>query len=64
MVAPFAIWAAKTFIMNFLNTLKSRSKHNFNTSLNSSDTIITLSTCYSDNVRTVVHAKKIKKSIR
>ena len=50
--------------MNFLNTLKSRSKHNFNTSLNSSDTIITLSTCYSDNVRTVVHAKKIKKSIR
>lgn len=50
--------------LKFLSTLKSRSKHNFNTSLNSSDTIITLSTCYSDNVRTVVHAKKIKKSIR
>ena len=28
----------------------------------SSDAIITLSTCYSDTVRTVVHAKLIKRS--
>ena len=50
--------------MKFLNTLKTRSKYNFNVSLNSSDSIITLSTCYSETERTVVHAKKIKKSSR
>lgn len=49
---------------NFLNTIKSRSKYNFNTELNESDQILTLSTCYSDTERTVVHAKKIKKSSR
>ena len=46
----------------FLKTIKSRSKYNFNTTLNESDRIITLSTCYSDTERTVVHAKLIKKS--
>lgn len=50
--------------LEFLNTLRSRSKYNFNVSLSSSDSIITLSTCYSDTERTVVHAKKIKKSLR
>ena len=50
--------------LEFLNTLKSRSKHNFNVTMNSNDSIITLSTCYSDTERTVVHAKKIKKSTR
>ncbi|MBQ8681683.1 MAG: class B sortase [Bacilli bacterium] len=48
----------------FLNTIKDRSKYNFNTTLNTNDTIITLSTCYSDTERTVVHAKKIKQSTR
>ena len=33
-----------------------------NTTLTSEDKILTLSTCYSDTVRTVVHAKLIKKS--
>ncbi len=46
----------------FLNTIKSRSLYNFNTTLTSSDKILTLSTCYSDTERTVVHAKLIKKS--
>ena len=46
----------------FLNTIKERSKYNFNTSVNASDCILTLSTCYYDTERTVVHAKLIKKS--
>ena len=50
--------------MEFLNTIKDRSKYNFEVTLNSNDSIITLSTCYSETERTVVHAKKIKKSSR
>ena len=50
--------------LNFLNTIKNRSIYNFNITLNENDSIITLSTCYSDTERTVVHAKKIKKSTR
>ena len=50
--------------LEFLNTLKNRSKYNFNTTLKESDIILTLSTCYSDTERTVVHAKMIKKSTR
>lgn len=46
----------------FLNTIASRSKYDFNTQLNNNDTILTLSTCYSDTEKTVVHAKLIKKS--
>lgn len=44
----------------FLNMLKDRSSHNFNTSLSSKDKIITLSTCYNENERVVLHAKLIK----
>ena len=46
----------------FLNTIKQRSIHNFNTNLDTNDKILTLSTCYSDIERTVVHAKLIKRS--
>ena len=46
----------------FLNTIKQRSIHNFNTNLDTNDKIRTLSTCYSDTERTVVHAKLIKRS--
>lgn len=45
----------------FLNTIKKRSKYNFNTTISSNDKIITLSTCYSNTERTVLHAKLIKK---
>ena len=46
----------------FFNTIKQRSIHNFNTNLDTNDKILTLSTCYSDTERTVVHAKLIKRS--
>lgn len=45
----------------FLNILKNRSNHNFNTNITSNDTILTLSTCYNDSEKMVVHAKLIKK---
>ena len=48
----------------FLNTMISRSLYNFNTKLNTSDRIITLSTCYDDTRRTVVHAKLLKRELR
>ena len=45
----------------FLNTLKSRSKFNFDVELDKNSKIITLSTCTKDNKkRHVVHAVKIK----
>ena len=44
----------------FLNMLISRSEHNFNTSINANDKILTLSTCHKDDERTVLHAKLIK----
>ncbi len=49
---------------NFLNTIKNRSLYNFNTNLTKEDRVLTLSTCYSDTERTVVHAKLIKRSTR
>lgn len=48
----------------FLDTIKERSVHNFNTNLNTTDKLLTLSTCYSDDLRTVVHAKLIKREKR
>lgn len=50
--------------VEFLNTIKGRSLYNFNTNLNISDKILTLSTCYSDTERTVVHARLIKRSVK
>ena len=46
----------------FANMLLNRSSYNFNTTINSSDKILTLSTCYNDNEKVVLHAKLIKKS--
>lgn len=48
----------------FLKIIKERSIHNFNTDININDKVLTLSTCYSDTERTVVHAKLIKRSSR
>ena len=45
----------------FSEMLINRSAYNFNTSLNESDKILTLSTCYDDNDKVVLHAKLIKK---
>ncbi len=46
--------------LKFLDIIKERSLYDFNTSLGKNDKILTLSTCYSDTERTVVHAKLIK----
>lgn len=48
----------------FLNTIKDRSVHNFKITLTPQDKILTLSTCYSETERTVVHAKLIKRSLK
>lgn len=45
---------------SFLNTLANRSAFKFNTSVNYNDKIITLSTCYNDSDKVVMHAKLIK----
>ena len=48
----------------FLETIKNRSEFNFNVDLNSDDKILTLSTCYNDTEKMVVHAKLIKYEIK
>ena len=44
----------------FLTTLQNRSKYKFNASVNTDDKILTLSTCYNDYEKVVLHAKLIK----
>lgn len=46
----------------FANMLLKRSMHDFDTSVDSDDKILTLSTCYDKQNRLVLHAKLIKKS--
>ena len=50
--------------LEFLNLIKNRSKHNFNTNVSETDKILTLSTCYTNNEKLVLHAKLIKKEAR
>ncbi|HPF83350.1 MAG TPA: class B sortase [Bacilli bacterium] len=45
----------------FLDLIKNRSNYDFNTSINTTDKILTLSTCYDNNDKVVMHAKLIKK---
>lgn len=47
--------------LNFANMLIKRSSHDFKTTVNENDKILTLSTCYNDDEKMVVHAKLIKK---
>ena len=49
---------------NWTNMLINRSSHNFNTSVSDNDNVLTLSTCYNDNEKVVLHAKLIKKETR
>lgn len=49
---------------NFLNTITSRSINNFNAAPNQNDKILTLSSCYNDQLRVVLHAKLIKRETR
>lgn len=48
----------------FLQKLLNRSKFNFNTSVSATDQILTLSTCYDDDYKVVLHAKMIKKEAK
>lgn len=48
----------------FLDTIASRSKFEFNTTLDVNDKILTLSTCLNDNEKVVLHAKLIKQQAR
>lgn len=50
--------------LEFANILINRSTHNFNTTINEDDHILTLSTCYNDEEKVVLHAKLIKKETR
>ena len=44
----------------WVNTLKNRSNYNFNTTVNELDKVLTLSTCYNELEKVVLHAKLIK----
>ena len=50
--------------LEFANMLMQRSFHNFNTTITENDNILTLSTCYNDTEKVVLHAKLIKKETR
>lgn len=45
---------------SFINLIKGRSSYNFETTVTNEDKVLTLSTCYNDNDKMVVHAKLIK----
>lgn len=46
---------------DFINTLKNRSLYNFNATISKEDYILTLSTCFNNTDKMVLHAKLIKK---
>ena len=48
----------------FIDTIIGRSRYNFNVPVNTNDKILTLSTCYSNEDKVVLHAKLIKKQTR
>ena len=50
--------------IDFGNMLIERSQHNFGTELNENDKILTLSTCFNDYEKVVLHAKLIKREAR
>ena len=57
-------FSSDTEYLDFLNMLLTRSAYNFNTSINSNDNILTLSTCYNNSDKMVVHAKLIKREVK
>ena len=50
--------------LNLAKKLLNRSQHNFKTNIEKNDKILTLSTCYDDNEKVVLHAKLIKRESR
>jgi sortase, SrtB family len=51
-----------TTFSSFLIKMKNRSLHNFNIDVSKDDKVLTLSTCYNQSEKVVMHAKLIKKS--
>ena len=47
--------------LNLTNKLLNRSNYNFKTTINENDRILTLSTCYNNSEKVVLHAKLIKR---
>lgn len=45
---------------SFISLIKERSSYNFETNVTNEDKVLTLSTCYNDNDKMVVHAKLVK----
>ena len=50
--------------LEFGNMLLKRSSHDFGTTLSPNDKILTLSTCYNDEEKVVLHAKLIKRELK
>lgn len=50
--------------LEFATMLQNRSAYNFNTTVNSTDKILTLSTCYNKTDKVVLHAKLIKREAK
>lgn len=48
----------------FINTIKKRSVYNYNIDVTNKDYILTLSTCYNNTDKTVVHAKLLNREIK
>ena len=48
----------------FLDMISNRSMHDFNTPVTTDDDILTLSTCYNESEKVVLHAKLIKKEVK
>ena len=55
------MFESKQEYKKFLEMLLKRSSYDFKTSIKDSDRILTLSTCYNDKERVVLHAKLIKR---
>lgn len=49
---------------DFLDMISKRSMHDFKTGVSTSDNILTLSTCYNESDKVVLHAKLIKKEVK
>ncbi len=54
-------FASDDEFLNFGNMLLQRSAHDFSTTISATDKILTLSTCYNDDEKVVLHAKLIKR---
>lgn len=50
--------------LSFLDNISSRSIYNFQTTVNASDKVLTLSTCFNDDEKIVLHAKLIESQKR